>query len=470
MRTATGIWLVLWMQACGCGRLPVGAAGEEPGPGGGGSKAPVVTAPSLLMASPSHMAVGDALLVYGKGFLPKQLGRVELRFLGTYTTSGVKQPVDLEVRSTVVNSGKLKWVLWPGVVFDKGGDRLGRFSGTITATNLPLKGKPLASAALPLTLTIMPSLIPGMRAHGASCSTQITRTAREKTPMSLSATAVGLRPATKEAPLVFVWSLQTKQWTMSFAYYGAVWIPSASVVTVEDRVTSGATSTLTPGGKGTYKVRQGQVSTNGLTLNKLETGAVPAAAVVFPITSNVEVTDADGKKIRLVFTLEARRRFDAVYEGKVRLRERFYPRPVTDCIPGGDIGRQVTYSEDKGETKARSVSFNYNGLHGGPGTPSNPFALGIDWSARFGFDVSASVSSAKSVPSLSGQVLPGEYGMFYRQTVKLEHSAPIYLTSACGQMYLLGYALVTDWRWDVDLATGSMCPPSTKLPKAQKYF
>jgi len=335
------------------------------------------------------------------------------------------------------------------------------------------QGKELTSTPLPVTLTILPSLIPGIKAHGVSCSAPATRTVREKTSMRLSVTAAGLRPATKAEPLVFSWTLAVGPWTLRFAYQGAALIPTGAV-TIEDRVTSGATSTLAPDGKRGYLVRLGNVLHGGAVITDLKTGAVLASDVVLLLPVSVLARDADGKTVRLGFNLDARRKYDAIYTGKVRVRERFSPRPVSGCIPGGDIGRDITYSEDNSETKTRSMSFNYNGSAGGNMTaPPNPFTLGIDWSARFGFDVSASVSSStgKHTSASYPMVLPGEYGMFWRQTVKLEHSAPIYLTTACGRMIQLGYALVTDWRWEAELAIGSSCPPSpSKLPKAQKYF
>ena len=476
--TGTVLLIAAAALAWGCGRPPVDATGGDIDPGDAGSKAPVVTAPSLHLASPSRLAVGDTLFVYGKGFLPRKQGRVELRFQGTYSTGGANQHVNLMVYPVVVNSGQLRWVLWPGVVFDSGGDRPGIFSGAIYATNRPRTGKALTSKPRPVTLYILPSLVPGVRAHGASCSDPVTRTVREKTSMRLSVTAAGLKPGTKAAPLVFTWTLPVGPWTMRFAHQGAALIPSAGTnVVIRDRVTSGLTSTLAPDGKGKLQVRLGKIVYNEAVITDLKTGVVPHKDVVRSIPVSVTVSDAAGKTIRLAFTLEARRKYDAVYSGKVRLRERFQPRPVTDCIPGGDIGRVVTYFEDKSETKGRSMSFNYNASPGGEVlAPTNPWMLGIDFSARFGFDVSGTVSSSKAkvkdiTPHPAGMILPGEWGMFYRQTLKLEHSAPIYLTTACGRMIQLGYALVTDWRWEAELARGASCPPSpSKLPKAQKYF
>ena len=460
-------WIVVMALSCGCGRPPVGATGEP----GQGNNTPATTAPSLLMATPASLAVGDQLVVLGKDFLPKKQGQVDLLFRGAYTTDTYeRQPVDLTVHAVVVNSGKLSWRLWPNIVFHKNGDRLGRFSGTLTAINNYTGGKALSSAPLPLTLTIMPSLIPRIRAHNSSCAAPIVRLTREKTSISLGAEVVGLRAATKASPLLFTWSLPVGPWSVQMKHQGADLVPTSGVVTVVDRVTSGTTSTLTPGGKGSYQVRLGQSVYAGVTITDLKTGSVPETATSLPIKTYLEVSDAVGKRALLAITLEARRKADVFYAGKIRLREHFAPIRVTDCIPGGDIGRQLTYSEDKSESRARSLSCNYNGFPG-YNVPSNPFALGINFSKRFGLDISATVSSSKSksLAGITGHILPGDYGMFYRQTLKLEHVGPLLVTTACGQVVSMGEILITDWRFVGELAQGPSCPPQSKLPGAEKY-
>ena len=41
--------------------------------------------------------------------------------------------------------------------------------------------------------------------------------------------------------------------------------------------------------------------------------------------------------------------------------------------------------------------------------------------------------------------------------------------TVCGQAVKLGEAILTDWIWTPDLATGPSCPPPTKLQPAQTF-
>jgi hypothetical protein len=145
---------------------------------------------------------------------------------------------------------------------------------------------------------------------------------------------------------------------------------------------------------------------------------------------------------------------------------------VSDCIPGDKaLPINVSYSEDRSESRSRSLAFNYHGDVGGnfAPIPSNPFALGVHFNAGFGVDTSASVHTSKSKGlNLSGQILPGEYGTFYRQTTKWHKVGELIAHGLCGQTAPLGEAILTDWTFTPDLATGNSCPPATQLPPAEK--
>jgi len=428
------------------------------------------------MASPRTLSVGDSLSLRGRDFIPRTRGNVVLRFRGTYaTTTGEKMPVILNVAATVHGATRVSWRLWPHVLFDRKGSRLGTFSGTVTAVNMPDAGQELSSAALPLTVVVGPSIIPlQVKASGIACQEAVNLTALEKTPMSLIASVAGLAPGTTAAPLTFTWTLSARQWTLGFAHKGGVLSPDTGAVEIKDRVTTGAFSTLAPAGGGKLDVTLGATEHKGVALGNFKTGLVPARDTVMKADVAVEVANTKGKKLRLAFTLDVRRMYDVVYEGKTRLRERYAPQRVCGCIPGGDKGRDVQYTEGVSETRSRYMTFNYNASIAttcGSSIPSNPFMLGIDFSRRFGVDINGVVSSAKSPDLLiTGQIKPNHYGVFYRQTSKVEHVAYILITNACGRGCSPGKAMVTDWRFTPDLATDPSCPPPTKLPRAELFY
>jgi hypothetical protein len=165
------------------------------------------------------------------------------------------------------------------------------------------------------------------------------------------------------------------------------------------------------------------------------------------------------------------------YDGSTRVAERFGALPVSDCIPGGDMGRNVTYQEASREVRERSLSFNWFSKGAVETHPISWFnqamerAVRLEFSAEFGVRVDGAVSSSKSAGTeLSGHILPDHFGVFYRQTVKLYRVGRLLAYNACGAAIPLGEAIVTDWIFNADLATGTKCMPATQLPPAQKLL
>ena len=433
--------------------------------------------PSILMATPNSLAVGEKLVVLGQNFIDTKHGYLLLVLKGTYyDSSNNAQVVDLQKKANVVNTGKATWTMYPNIVFDRTGDHIGRFIGSVAVVNMGNDGTRKYSARLPIKVQVKPSIILRVaRPSNSNCQPIVAKTI-ENTGFSFNAEVVGLRAGTKDAPLKFYWTFLAEQWKVSYSY-GTMdpntVFPKQGAFVVEDRVTSGRSSVVMDGGSRNFLIQVGSDMLGSASLKTLKTMAVPTMGNNYSATVNVVAVDASNKQALLQIPVNVARKASMTYDGIVKIRERFHPKPVTDCIPGGDIGRQVTYSEDKGETKARSMSFNYNAnlaVNISP-IPSNPFALGINFSAGFGVDVNASTSSSTSIgKSLSGQILPSEYGMFYRQTTKVERVGTIMIRNHCGAEASPGKAILTDWLWTPDLATGPTCPPKTMLPKAERFY
>lgn len=433
-------------------------------------------APRLAVASPSELAVGDSLTVLGQDFVEPAHGRAYLEVRGTYFDSeGKHNDVDYRAQATVKNAGKLSWEMLPNIVFHARGDVLGKLIGNVTVVNEGKDGTVLASEPLPISITVKPSLIPRlMRPTGSSCGSLVSHT-QEGLPMAMVVEAVGLRAATSSAPLTFHWAFLHSQWQVAFSY--GTLDPSSvqkkgGVITIEDTVKSGRTSSVSDGGSKSYLLKVGSDLLGSSSLKELRTGTIPAEGNNLPVTVNVSAVDASGKSARLALKLTLHRKADLVYDGGMRLAERLPPVMVSDCIPGGDIGRDLSYQEGQSESRARSLSFNMNasaGINISP-IPMAPYALGINFSVGFGVNVSEDVRSDQSKSlSLSGHILPGQYGTFYRQTSKVLRIATLVGYTECGQSYDLGEAILTDWLFTPDFATGPVCNPPSKLPPAGTF-
>jgi hypothetical protein len=384
--------------------------------------------------------------------------------------------VDYSATPTFISSGKLQWKMWPDIVFDRTGDHLGRFVGQLIVVNQANDGTQQLSGPFPLAINIKPSILPRfVQPLNAGCGSLVADTLEEQ-PMSFVAEVVGLRPGTKDAPLTFYWTFMAEHWKVTFTY--GTLDPSSIVdkkgaIALEDEITNGCVSSISDGGDRNFLLKVGSDLLGSTRLKQLRTGTIPDGANNITATVNVAAVDPSGKQAMLAIPVTIHRKADMVYDGSLDvISERFTPQMVTDCIPGGDIGRDVNYHEGSSESRARSMAFSWNvsvGVNISP-IPNAPYALGINFSAGFGVNVNEQVSSDKSKSlALSGHILPGEYGTFYRQTTKKHRIARLVGYTECGQSYDLGQAILTDWMFTPDLATGASCPPPTALPRPEKF-
>jgi len=436
-------------------------------------------AATLFAASPNtsdgEFGVGDNLVIIGQDFIDATHGQPILVIKGSYFDSdGKTHIVDLQETPKRINKTKLTWRMFPNIVFHPNGDKLGEFVGELRVINQGNDGSQELSTSLPVTLRVKPSLIPRvMRPLGTNCQ-PIVEATLEGTGFSFVFEAVGLRAGTQDAPLTFHWTFLRENWTVKMSngsFDPDSILPKTGAFVLEDAVTKGTTSMVQDLGDRNFLLKVGSDAFGDTRLKELRTAKIPEGGDSYPASVNVAAVDASGKTARLAISLKVMQMATMTYDGAQKIVERFAPTMVSECIPGGDIGRQVSYREDKAETRGRGMSFQYNANVGvNLGLPSNPFALGLNFSAGFGVDVNASSSTTKSKGlDLSGQILPGLYGVFYRQTTKLYRVGHLVGHTVCGQDVDLGEAILTDWIFTPDLATGPQCAPASNLPPAKKF-
>jgi hypothetical protein len=108
---------------------------------------------------------------------------------------------------------------------------------------------------------------------------------------------------------------------------------------------------------------------------------VPSYGVVFAIVAK----DAEGRKITSTFGMTAHRPLDVFYDGRFQLAQIYPAKPVSACMPGGQQGRSVNYSESSTESRSRTLNL----------TLSKGFTKGEsnNWSTSDGKTVSKSVTN-----------------------------------------------------------------------------
>ncbi len=452
--------------------------------------------PRLFMASPGELAVGEKLTIYGEDFILPTKGHQVVLFNGNFVEGGkngscasgatggtgdnttVKtQPVNLQYKAKYVNARTLTWSMWPNIVFEKTGSKLGSFVGTVQLVNVGYDGSQRVSDRLPIKVCVKPSIILRIaKPTGTTCQPVVTKTI-EGTGFAFAAEAVGLTPGTSNDPMTFYWTFMADQWNASWTYgvgtdFSSLW-PKKGPFVVEESVGKGSTSMLSDDSDRSMLVKVGSDLLGKARLKVLKTGTVPSGGQSTPANVLVLAVDSKGKTARLNIPMEVAKMAQMSYDNKIKIAERYQPVMTTDCMNGGDIGRQVTYAEDKSESRSRGMSFSYNtslGMNFAP-IPSNPFALGINFSVGFGVDINAQMTTTKSKSlNISGQILPGEWGSFYRQTTRIHRTGKIIIRNKCGVEKVAGDAILTDWLYTPDLATGYTCPPKTHLPPAGKWY
>lgn len=443
--------------------------------------------PELRQVAPTNIAAGQTMTILGSGFEDKVVGETRLSFEGTYqTTSGRSVPVKLEVTPTPVNQGVLTWTFGPNIPFIQGVDQqdTGVFRGVVRVRNLGINGEVKAGpkAARSEQIQVMPSIIlRQMRPRDAACAVGITDTVAD-TKFLFEVQAVGLRSGTKTAPIRFVYTFMKQHFQFRGYFANQIGMdpeglfPKTGPTSAVEDVTDGNISKLGTGvprniyvAQGAYTKSMANMSfgadkTFGLT--DLYTAPVPSPAANYYIANmNIVAVDSAGQEAARSVRLRVWVPVEVDYDGGSVMVETFDPVPVSNCIAGGQIGTDVTYSENQAEERERGY------------TVSASVSGGVDvkvvrLNAQFGIEVNSKVTSSKSKDlKISGKILPGQYGVFYRQTIKLERRAKLIGHGACGSTQDLGDVIVTDWAWSPDLARGPKCPPlpPSNLPPGKKY-
>ena len=242
----------------------------------------------------------------------------------------------------------------------------------------------------------------------------------------------------------------------------------------------------------TPPVQIGQQTYTEVTLHRLAIGKLAGQGPAYA-TFGLEAVATDGRRAQRVASMAGWNEAEIEpFNGNQRLAERYPAEQVSGCFYGGDIGRDLTYTEGQSESRTRSVSYRWdinNALSAGIqvgtsmhlGNGLNPvISYGVDvnasaslnatWSQTFGVDVAESVSTERHTgQNFSAHILPTFYGACYRQTERVEKSVRLVYHNKCGVSADIGEAVLTDWNWGFDIGTGPECPPRTHLLPAEKF-
>ncbi|MCK5690342.1 hypothetical protein KAI87_13780, partial [Myxococcota bacterium] len=337
---------------------------------------------------------------------------------------GSTRQVSIDYETTFRNSGKVEFVFEPSFPPSGFGHALGVFTGRVTALNVVDQKTSEPSEAVYTDVEVGPSLILwSLEPENSNCPDPRVKGTLSGKTLKLSAEAIGLTTATSYLPLTFQVS----------------WVDFEGTAQVlEQSLTSGHSVEMF-----------------------IDPGFLPEGRADGSLSFNISAIDGHGTALRRTMNINFSEEYTVAYDGNVRIAELYQPETASSCIPGGEFGRSVSYSLSQSESRSRSVSYSVS------------VSLKL-WVVSLGFGMSVSesvsVSSGESI-SVSGNILPGEYGVLYQQTQRLIRTGQILQRDACGGSFVVGLAEVTDWTWAPDLAIthNGMCPPAppSNLPPAQ---
>jgi hypothetical protein len=84
--------------------------------------------------------------------------------------------------------------------------------------------------------------------------------------------------------------------------------------------------------------------------------AVPVEQPAYGTVMTVIASDNAGHQVSSAFGMTAHQPLELFYDGRYQLAQIYPAKPVSSCIPGGQQGRTVAYSEAETETRQRSLT------------------------------------------------------------------------------------------------------------------
>lgn len=478
---AARVWAALGMGLLACG---------DGAPAGTGLGSAVRPAPVLVELAPDAVALGERVTVLGSGFPVRESLALAVR--GVFTDERGEEHAHEGAFALEVESAGVASFVLERIPFSALQDRVGHFRGEAWLVTEP--GEPPATPR-PVSLRILPSIvIERLRPVDSSCPAVVPGTNPGR-DLELTLRAIGV-PAARQwrftvafaSPELAVRYLRDDlardapwppvgpgdlaeappgQHRLSFSLAGE---PVLAIDPTKKRQSVGIEPPL----------RFGQQTHDTVLLERFATGPV-AGPGGGQLTLVVSARPSTGEELRRIVRLEVEHALTTGdYDGNATLVARYPAQQVSACFAGGDIGRDLMYSEGQSETRSRSLDLRWDaqlaeslGLSVGvtAGTIGNNLNAGVNTSTSWSrtFAVSAAETSSQEAHrslNLSAHLLPGYFGVCYRQTEKYERVVDVFHSSACGLRGLVGQAVLTDWSWGFDIATGPACPPATNLPPA----
>lgn len=491
-----------------------------------------VPQPMVGSLSTYSAAVGDTIRFSGAGFVSPDEGWTEVTFRGTYHHDGQAEPVNFSIELDRESDGTLVWHRFGPyqIPFTRAGNTLGTFEGEVFATNFTYDGREQRQEQgtfHPVTFEVRPSLvIRDLRAAGetpdgqefeSDCNFTGTRLINyvpyrmrveavgfapdsftytissgmlgEGGPASQSTTIEHLASTTidslgeiepfrfAEVPMgvpVYRASVSIDaiaedgshyEQYMMVTVHQPLYVRYRGGVEIAELMEPEPVSGCIPGGLNGMNVTYSEMTTDTRTISSTET--FTSGWTDTYTNSHTETYGESGTESNSIgFSRSDERNWNwningsvmaggeagvpLVTKGKVELRVgggRDWGGSHTDTASGEQAWQQTaSYTEAQSITEAHAETISQ--------------AHSETWTIS---------SSQSETLSITRWLLPGHFGVFYRQTTRMIREGEIIAMDLCGNETVVGRIVLNDYTWAPDFAMGTGCPPlpESGLPPAQ---
>jgi hypothetical protein len=479
--------------------------------------------PLVLGLSRTQVSVGESLEVVGGNFLNGTQGFTEVRLDGEYhTKDGPVHPVSMQFRPHWEDGNRLIWAQFgPFLIpFSPNGDELGTFQGTVTAINVDATGAISESEPAEVTLEVLPSIVlRKLQPLTAQCNAP-SRVVLGGFPYEVSVEAIGFEPVNFSyvvfgEPGIPAPRIIRRQATGAADSYGEEGDLFFNMPPPELPFYVGTFAVAALGTDGiervislSYGVHNAIEYVNARKVNVAEIeAAVPVSGCHSggdtqgrTLTYSEQTTDMRQRTVGVTWNESFSEQASSTTGGSTTSTYGI----SYNISQSETMGWEMGFSSSIGAELGGGVKFGVPGVvevgvnpklsttmtssRSIYGSSTRGYSVGRDYSVSDteswaftntkGHEVSEggsdfwSVSSSEStIMQFSGNILPGEYGVFYRQTTRMGVSGLIVAYNLCGMPTVVADATFYDYIWSVDLAQGEECPPfpESDLPESQCF-
>ena len=458
-------------------------------------------------------SLGQAVRVYGQGF-PLD-GRYELIFDGEYrTTTGSARPVNnLAMRAIFRDAATLSWDSLGPYSNPFGVDEPGSFFGTVQIHFQPYSdtAQDLYSESMTVDFEVRPSVIVReFQPVTANCQGGQVRRALAGLPYRLGVEVMGMNPETItytlsvpeiSLPTIRLRHIATATFDEAGEEQNLIFpdVPDAmnsylGVVTIE---TNGFDGSRVIGSFATKVHRPIEIYYNGNYEIAQRYTPEPVSGCTAGGEAGREVRYSEGTSLSLSRNFSTSfnsgwNNMRTFSEGSQETVGRNFSNGIgfgtTDSVSwrwdaGGEIKGEVGLlgtgtsasarfgvANDRGTTTNRSQNSMEGLSESQTTTESESYSNGESLSRGESLGDSASSSSAIS-SDISGRVIAGTFGVWYRQATRIVRRGHLVAYNLCGEGEIVSDAELEDWLFAVDLALGNSCDnfPASNLPPAECF-